>query len=96
MFVEGYIDKDYLDILLAQGHELEWICETREDAKKRGYHHLPSDRKRTIVRIWIDMDMEDFFKPEDIIQDDPSLINLMAVSKNETLRNFAAKKLKGL
>lgn len=96
MFVEGYIDKDYLDILLAQGHEPEWVCKTREDAKEKGYHHLPTDNKKTIVRIWIDMDLENFFSPEDIIQDNPSLINLMAVSKNETLRNFAIKKLKGI
>lgn len=98
MLVEGLIDKDYLDIVIQWGHEPNWVCTTVEEAHKKGYDLDSRDGKighnLVLVSIWIDMRMEEFFKPEDMIKDKPDLLSFMAVSPNKTIRKFAEQKLK--
>lgn len=94
MYIEGLIDKNYFEIIKAWGHESDWVCTTVEEAKKKGYDLLETDDGKLLVRIWIDMDLEKFFPPEDIIQDDPYLLGLMVVSENKELKDFAERKLK--
>ena len=99
MFVEGLIHKDYLDILIEWGHEPEWIIDNTEEAAKKGYDGYgfnpnTSTGEYVITRIWVDMDLEDFFPPENMIQEDRTLLGLMAVSNNKKLREFAGKELK--
>jgi endo-1,4-beta-D-glucanase Y len=77
MFVEGKIDKNYLEVLLAAGYEPDWVCNTSEEAAEKGYE-LELNDGDTVVRIWIDMDTEDFFKPEDLIHENRKLLALMA------------------
>ena len=98
MFVEGLIDKDYLDILIAWGHEPDWVIDNKEEAIKKGYDGYHPDstlgHNKVITRIWVDSNMEDFFPPEDMVKDDKGLLGLMAVSKNKKLREFAERMLK--
>lgn len=37
MFVEGKMNKCYLEVLLAAGYEPDWICRTNEVAAEKGY-----------------------------------------------------------
>ena len=99
MFVEGLIDKDYLDMLITWGHEPDWIVTTKEEAIKKGYDGYAPDstlgKNKVITRIWIDgFTMEDFFPPKDMIKDDEGLLGIMAVSLNKKIRDFAENKLK--
>jgi len=102
MYVEGLIDKDYFDILVLQGHEPDWVCTTVKEASKKGYDFFYMDdenekiaHNQVLVRIWVDMDMETFFPPEDIVRDKPDLLPLMVMNPNKILKDFAEKKLKG-
>lgn len=94
MYVEGLIDKDYLDMLITWGHEPDWICYTSEEAIKKGYQLELGNDNDVLTRIWVDTNIENFFPPDDMIKDDPDLLGIMAVSKNEKLRKFAERILK--
>jgi len=93
MFVEGKIDKRYLDVLLAAGYEPDWTCTTSEEATAKGYE-LELNDNDVVVRIWIDMDTEDFFKPKDLIHDNEKILGLMATCGHQGLAEFAEKELK--
>jgi endo-1,4-beta-D-glucanase Y len=93
MFVEGKIDQRYLEVLLAAGYEPDWVCNTSKEAAEKGYE-LELNDDDVVVRIWIDMDTEDFFKPEDLIFENKKLLALMATVGHEGLREFAEKELK--
>lgn len=77
MFVEGLIDKDYLEIVKAWGHKPDWIINTVKEAAEKGYDgynpNTFTGRHYVIVRIWVEMDMEDFFSPEDMIRENKTL-----------------------
>ncbi len=96
MFVEGKIDRRYLEVLLAAGYEPDWVCNTSEEAVEKDYLGLNEScfDEDVVVRIWIDMDIEDFFKPEDLIVENKKLLALMATVGHEGLRKFAEKELK--
>ena len=91
MFVEGKIDKRYLEVLIAAGYEPDWICTTSEEAKEKGYE-LDDLHDDVVVRIWIDMNTEDFFKPKDL--GNQKLLALMATCGHQGLAEFAEKELK--
>lgn len=93
MFVEGKIDKNYLEVLLAAGYEPDWVCNTPEEAAEKGYE-LELKDDDAIVRIWIDMDTEDFFEPKDLIHENKKLLGLMATCGHKGLAEFAEKELK--
>jgi hypothetical protein len=101
MFIEGYIDREFLRIITEAGFDVVWQCETQDDVRKHGYEDA-ADRdgiddlsKETIARIFIDQDTEDSLMPMLIshIDSDPSdrmkLLPLMAVCGNERMKNFA-------
>lgn len=93
MFVEGIINRSYLEVLLAAGYEPDWVCNTSEEALEKGYE-LELNDEDAIVRIWIDMDTEDFFEPKDLIFRNKELLGLMATIGHEGLRKFAEEELK--
>lgn len=93
MFIEGKIDKRYLEVLLAAGYEPDWICKTNEEAKEKGYE-LELHDDDVVVRIWIDMDTEDFFKPKDLLFGNEKLLALMATCGHQGLAEFAEEELK--
>lgn len=93
MFIEGKIDRSYLEVLLAAGYEPDWVCNTSKEATEKGYE-LELNDDDAVVRIWIDMDTENFFKPEDLIVGDRKLLVLMATIGHKGLREFAEKELK--
>lgn len=57
MFIEGLIDKHYLEILIAAGHEPDWIIDNNKDAQKKGYdgfdNSTPLGKDKVIMRLWI-------------------------------------------
>ena len=93
MFVEGKINKIYLDVLITAGYEPDWVANTPEEAVKHGYE-LELKDEDCVVRIWIDMNTEDFFKPEDLIFGNRKLLALMATCGHQGLAEFAEKELK--
>lgn len=92
MFVEGKIHKDFYDLLIAWGHEPDWVCRTSKEAAEKGYELELNDD--VVTRIWIDMDLEDFFPLEDIAKDQPDLLGLMAVSRIKKVKEFAERMLR--
>jgi len=93
MFIEGKIDRRYLEVLIAAGYDPDWICNTSEEAAEKGYE-LELKEEDAIARIWVDMDTEDFFKPEDLIHENKKLLALMVTIGHEGLRKFAEKELR--
>ena len=100
MFIEGLIDKHYLEILIAAGHEPDWIIDNNKDAQKKGYdgfdNSTPLGKDKVIMRLWIDMNTEDFFDPQKLADEDKMLLPLMATSPCERLREIAEKTLKDI
>jgi len=94
MFVEGKIHTGYLAVLEAAGYEPDWVAKTPEEAAEHGYE-LELNDEDCIVRIWIDMDTEDFFKPEDLLVGNEKLLGIMATCGHEGLQKFAEGRLKG-
>ena len=88
MFIEGKIDLRYLDVLIAAGYEPDWICNTPEEAAEKGYE-LELNDNDAVVRIWVDVDTENFFEPKDLIHGNKKLLALMATCGHEGLREFA-------
>jgi anaerobic selenocysteine-containing dehydrogenase len=105
MFVEGYIDREFLRIITEAGFDVIWKCETQDDVRKHGYEDA-ADRdgidisKETIARIFIDADMEDYLMPTltaDLAvgeADRQKLLPLMVVCGNERMRDYAEQELK--
>jgi len=68
MFVEGYIDKEFLRILKEAGFDIVWECKTRNDLIKHGYD-IAAEKdginltKETVARIFLDGDMEETLMP---------------------------------
>jgi hypothetical protein len=95
MFIEGLIDKDYLEILIAAGHEPDWVIDNEEEAFSKGYDgYHPKDSNKVLMSLWIDMNTEDFFDPQKLADEDKMLLPLMATSPHERLREVAEKTLK--
>ena len=98
MFIEGLIDKDYLDILIAAGHKPDWVIDNKEEALEKGYDEYQPDstlsKNKVIIRLWINMNTEDFFDPQKLANENKMLLPLMATSPCERLREVAEKTLK--
>ncbi len=100
MFIEGYIDKDYLDMIKTWGHEPDWECHTEEEAKAKGYENVIANKDGSIrggwviIRIWVDSDVHSLFPPEDMAKDDKGLLPMMVVNGNKIIREYAEKALK--
>jgi hypothetical protein len=79
------------------GYDVVWSINTKEEAIQRGYPDFnpDEDRKDTVARIFIEMDVEDLVTPDLIAKCSVhNLIPLMAVSNNERLKKYAKEKLK--
>jgi hypothetical protein len=105
MFVEGYIDKEFLRVIKEAGFDVVWECKTRNDLIKHGYDTAAEKdgidlTEKTVVRIFIEADMEDYLMPiltTDLAvwaADRQTLLPLMAVCGNERMKNYAVQELK--
>jgi hypothetical protein len=111
MFIEGYIDREFLRVITEAGYDVIWKCETQDDVRKHGYEDA-ADRdgidisKETIARIFLYTDMEDYLMPVlrgelgdygTSPQQDSLRKKLLPLMavSNERMRNFAAEQLKG-
>ena len=97
MFIEGYIDREYLKMLQESEYDVVWEITTRQQALEKGYsefwpEHEPKD---TIARIFIDQDVEDVLTPEVMGLNCASMIPLMAMSANKRIKDYAVKQLRG-
>jgi hypothetical protein len=68
MFIEGYINREFLRILTEAGFDVIWKCETPNDLIKYGWITATEKdgidlTKETVVRIFISSDMEDYLMP---------------------------------
>lgn len=100
MFIEGIIDKAYYALLVDACYDIVWVCESEEDAVQHGYdaesYTMAEEVGECIARIFIDCNVEDYLTIQAILEagDREQLLPLMAVSKNETIREFAEKELR--
>jgi hypothetical protein len=100
MFIEGIIDKAYYALLVDACYDIVWVCKSEEDAVQRGYdaesYIMAEEADECIARIFVDCNVEDYFTVQAILEagDREQLLPLMAVSKNETIREFAERELR--
>ena len=107
MFIEGYIDREFLRIITEAGFDVVWQCETQDDVRKHGYEDTADEggvdlTKETIARIFIDEDTEELLMPmlKTLLwgygvdkELRKKLLPLMAVSTNKRIRDYAAREL---
>lgn len=97
MFIEGYINKEYLRILQELDYDIVWEIKDHKDAISKGYNdYWPEPTNLgTVVRIFIDQDIEDIITPKVMCLNRNNMLPLMAVSTNEKISTYASKQLKG-
>lgn len=98
MFVEGIIDKEYFDMIAEAGYDIVWVCKSTKDAKEHDYDLSYTELKekgQVLIRIFLDMDIEDVITPQAIAREDKKLLGIMAVSENKLLKDYAIKQLRG-
>jgi hypothetical protein len=97
MFIEGYIDREYLRMLQECGYDVVWEITTRQQALEKGYSEFWPDLepKDTIARFFIDDDIEDILTPEVMTLNCKSMLPLRALSTHKRLKDYAVKQLRG-
>jgi hypothetical protein len=105
MFIEGFVESDFLEDLARIGISFDviWECRTYEEAAEKGWDkdscpvdwETPGECTTCIVRIFINKDIANFLMPLAKIElNRVDALPILVTSKNDILRKYAIRKLK--
>lgn len=95
MFIEGWVNKEYLRIMKEAGYDIVWVAKTPKQAAQHGYKEQAWPFNDSVIaRIFLDQDIEHDILPWMMAETQKEkMLPLMAVSSNTALREYATKEL---